>query len=121
MMDTRFAAQAVFSVIMLLVLHKAYWAIIRHNRAKITNHDPNVRLLSLFDKIHDAILGHRKHEFGFPFTTPRRKYPVEYNTHQVCVTCGQERFFNFDTMTAGPMYRRKFDVNKAQHAGRLTA
>jgi len=121
MMDTRFALQAIGSVILVLVLHKAYWAIIRHTRAKTVNHDPSIRLFSLYDKAYDAVFGHRKHNFGFPATTPGRIYPVEYDSHQVCVSCGQERLFNFETMTAGPMYRRKFDVNKAQHTGRLTA
>jgi hypothetical protein len=59
------------------------------------------------ERIMNMILGPCVHSWGFPFSVPGVKYPAPYDSHQTCTACGKRRFFNFQKMEAGPLFRPK--------------
>ena len=40
-------------------------------------------------------------------TADKIAYPIGFDSHQTCPSCGTERFFNYETMTPGPLFRRR--------------
>jgi len=68
----------------------------------------DVHILTGTDGVLESLFGCR-HQWGFPRTSPDMKqhYEKPFNSHQTCTVCGRQRFFNFDTMKIGPMFRKR--------------
>jgi len=68
----------------------------------------SVRLLGFVERAYSFLFGCCVHAWGRPMTLPRRQYPMYYDSHQACVKCGAERYFDFGRMVHGPMFRGKY-------------
>ena len=71
-----------------------------------------VRLLTLTEKMFALVFGCR-HSWSRPFRFEEVKYPRPFNSHQSCVNCGSQRYFNGTKMTGGPIFR-----SEVGHAGK---
>jgi hypothetical protein len=76
--------------------------------ASVTHAPAGVRLLSLVDRMCSYLFGCCSHTWSRPMTLPGWQYPIRYDSHQACVNCGVERYFDFGRMIPGPMFRRKY-------------
>jgi len=65
-----------------------------------------VRLLGFLEMVYGFLFGCHVHDWCRPMTLPKRQYPPYFDSHQACVKCGAERYFDFGRMMHGPMFRQ---------------
>jgi hypothetical protein len=70
--------------------------------------------VSFLDRIfNDFFSFGSRHDWSCPYSHKSRVYPAGYNSHQICLATGTERFFDRDTWEAGPEYHYRPNYNRA--------